>query len=145
MLRALFLGMLLLAIGPAEGGKKSRSNATVDAGFAPAKGKRVRAPWGRYGKRYPGEVVNQYGKFVEVKFDDGYVGWCAGDMTDPPIEPLPTPSDKNPWTTGQRVMAKWSLKGWLEAAVVDTYGDLTLVNFESEDRAWVRSNEVRNR
>jgi hypothetical protein len=103
------------------------------------------APWGRYGKRYPGQVINRYGKFVEVKYDDGYVGWCMGDLTMPPVEPLPRPNDPNPFTNGQKVRARWSLKGQLRAVVVDTYGQLTLVHFESDDRAWVRASEVKLR
>jgi hypothetical protein len=141
----ILLGAALAVAQPAWAGPKKRGAQAADAGFAPARGTRVMAPWGRYGKRYPGTVVNQYGKFVEVKYDDGYSGWCMGDLTSPVIAPLPEPKEVNPFTAGQRVMAKWSLKGFLRAVVIDTYGVLTLVEFESDDRAWVRTPEVKAR
>ena len=137
---ARLLAVVVLAAGMAAFAKP---RAAPDSG-TPA-GKRVMAPWGRFGKRYPGQVIGRYGKFVEVHFDDGYSGWCAGDLVTPPFEPLPKPDDQNPFKEGQKVMAKWSLKGKLRAVVVDTYGDLTLVNFESDDRAWLRSADVRAR
>src|ERR1043165_6234222 len=80
----------LLCLSAADGAwakstkaSKSSKSKSSDAGFAPARGLRLMAPWGRMGKRYPGQVTDQYGKFVEVKFDDGYSGWCPGDLTNP--------------------------------------------------------------
>lgn len=139
-MRRLFLVLCLsLLAGPAG---EAKPRAKADAGTP---GPRVMAPWGRMAKRYPGIVINRYGKYVEVRFDDGYTGWCAGDLTTPPLEPLPQPADKNPWSPGQRVKARWSLKGYLPAVVVDTYGMLTLVNFESDDRAWIPAGEIKPR
>jgi hypothetical protein len=132
----LCLGMLL---GPVEAEAKPKKKTEEPMG------PRVMAPWGRMGKRFPGIVVARYGRFVEVKFDDGYSGWCAGDLTNPPIEPLPQPKDPNPWKAGDKVQARWSLKGFLRAVVIDTYGSLTLVQFESDDRAWIRAAEVKAR
>lgn len=137
-----FLLVLCLAVAASPAGEaRPRPKAAADAGTP----QRVVAPWGRMAKRYPGVVINRYGKYVEVRFDDGYTGWCAGDLVTPPVEPLPRPDDKNPWTEGQRVKARWSLKGYLPAVVVDTYGMLTLVNFESDDRAWIPASEIRPR
>lgn len=111
-----------------------------DAGVP--KGQRVMAPWGRHGKRFAGKVAAQYGKFALVLFDDGYEGWCEVDLLNPPGLAAPAPRDPNPFTPGQKVTARWSKKGALPAVVVDTYGKLTLVHFESEDRAWIMVGEI---
>ncbi len=142
MARAITLFCLSLMLAPiAADAKPPKKPAAEPAAMGP----RVMAPWGRQGKRYPGVVVARYGRFVEVKFDDGYSGWCAGDLTSPPVDSLPEPRDSNPFTIGQKVMARWSLKGMLRAVVIDTYGNLTLVQFDGDERAWVSARDVKVR
>ena len=103
-------------------------------------GQKVRAPWSRAERMFPGTVAQVHGKLALVDFDDGDQGWalCAKTVEVRPI------AVSGPVSVGTRVMAPWSRTNQRYAGTVrELYGKLALIDFDDGDQGWAEMTMLR--
>lgn len=127
-----------LAAAAAVAGPKKASKPSPDAGTP---GARVIAPFGKGTSRNAGTVMETYGRYVFVRFDDRNTTWIDVDMVNPPQKEAPRPTDKNKHEIGAKVHARFSSWAKYPGTVIDTYGKLALILFDDNARAWVLDTE----